>query len=330
MGNGAVEAILQARRQLDRFASLHHFCEEVNLRQVNKKALECLVKAGAFNVCLSEAEHATSNGASFRQWGAQLLAATDRALDQGARRQHDRAQGQHDLFGDGDGDALNDAGRRLPDAPPWTEAEQLAHEKEALGFYLSGHPIDRFRDDLTRADVRAIDTLDRSLKSVRVGGIIAAIRRLKTKKGDPMAVITVEDRGGRVEAVVFPEAFRKYGPFDRTPTSWWWSREKLEMDDDEPRLTVNEVKALDTVLGEAGRFLAIRVTSPPADKAMFVALAEVLGRHYGSGKVALDIELRDQTPPVRIRAELSRARISPSEALVADVEAVCGKGAVSW
>ena len=329
VGNGAVEAILQARRQLDRFASLHHFCEEVNLRQVNKKALECLVKAGAFNVCLSEAEHATSNGASFRQWGAQLLAATDRALDQGARRQHDRAQGQHDLFGDGDGDALNDAGRRLPDAPPWTEAEQLAHEKEALGFYLSGHPIDRFRDDLTRADVRAIDTLDRSLKSVRVGGIIAAIRRLKTKKGDPMAVITVEDRGGRVEAVVFPEAFRKYGRLidaDQLVVV----EGKLEMDDDEPRLTVNEVKALDTVLGEAGRFLAIRVTSPPADKAMFVALAEVLGRHYGSGKVALDIELRDQTPPVRIRAELSRARISPSEALVADVEAVCGKGAVSW
>ena len=328
VGGGAVEAILQAR-QRGRFTSLHHFCEEVSLKQVNRKAVECLVKAGGFNSCLAEAEHTTVNGASTRQWGAQLLAAIDRALDQGARRQQDRAQGQHDLFGDGDGSVVGEAAWRLPTASPWTEAEQLACEKEALGFYLSGHPIDRFRDDLARADVRAIDALDNPMKSVRVGGIIAAIRRLKTKKGDPMAVITVEDRGGRIEGVVFPEAFRRYGRM-LDPDRLVVVEGKLEMDDDAPRLTVNEVKALDTVLGEAGRFLAIRMASPPADKATFVALAEVFGRHYGSGKVAIDMELRDQAPPVRVRAELSRARINPSEALVADVEAVCGKGTVSW
>ncbi|MXZ72770.1 MAG: DNA polymerase III subunit alpha [Acidobacteria bacterium] len=329
VGDGAVEAILESRRRVGRFTSLHHFCEEVSLRQVNKKAVESLVKAGAFNSCRPEADPAGANGASGRRWSAQVLAAIDPALEQGARRQQDRAQGQHDLFGDGEGSSLNEAARRLPDARPWTEAEQLAHEKEALGFYLSGHPIDRFRDDLARADVRAIDTLDRPAKSTRVGGIIAAIRRLKTKKGDPMAVVTVEDRGGRIEAVVFPEAYRKYGSMldaDRLVVV----EGKLEVDEDEPRLTVNEVKALDTVLGEAGRFLAIHVASPPADKATFVALAEVLGRHYGGGKVAIDIELRDQAPPIRVRAELSRARVNPSEALVADVEAVCGKGAVTW
>ena len=329
VGDGAVEAIIEARRRVGRFTSLHHFCEEVSLKHVNKKAVECLVKAGAFDSCRPEAEQAGANGADGQRWSAQLLAAVDPALEQGARRQQDRAQGQHDLFGDGEGSVLNQAGRRLPDARPWTEAEQLAHEKEALGFYLSGHPIDRFRDDLARADVRAIDTLDRPAKSVRVGGIVAAVRRLKTKKGDPMAVVTVEDRGGRMEAVVFPEAYRKYGRMLETDRLVVVEG-KLEVDDDEPRLTVNEVKALDTVLGEAGRFLAIHMASPPADKATFVALAEVLGRHYGSGKVAIDIELRDQAPPVRVRAELRRARVNPSDALVADVEAVCGKGAVTW
>ena len=329
VGDGAVEAILEARQRVGRFTSLHHFCEEVSLKHVNKKAVECLVKAGAFDSCRPEAEEGGANGAGGQQWSAQLLAAIDPALEQGARRQQDRAQGQHDLFGDGEGSVLNQAARQLPDARPWTEAEQLTYEKEALGFYLSGHPIDRFRDDLARADVRAIDTLDRPARSVRVGGIVAAVRRLKTKKGDPMAVVTVEDRGGRMEAVVFPEAYRKYGRMlevDRLVVV----EGKLEVDDDEPRLTVNEVKALDTVLGEAGRFLAIHMASPPADKATFVALAEVLGRHYGSGKVAIDIELRDQVPPVRVRAELSRARVNPSDALVADVEAVCGKGAVTW
>ncbi len=329
VGEGAVEAILEGRQRVERFASLHHFCEEVSLRQVNKKAVESLVKAGAFNSCRAESSRAIANEADMRRWGAQLMAGIDSALDQGARRQQDRAQGQHDLFGDGEGSVLSEAVRRLPDARPWTEAERLAHEKEALGFYLSGHPIDRFRDDLARADVKPIESLDRPAKSVRVGGIVAGIRRLKTRKGDPMAVITLEDRGGRIEAVVFPEAYRKYGRMleaDRLVVV----EGKLEIDDESPRLTVSDVKELDTVLGEAGRLLAIRIASPPADKAMFMALAEVLGRHYGTGKVAIDMELRDHVPPVRVRAELSRARVNPSEALVADVETVCGKGTITW
>ncbi len=331
VGDGAVEAIVAARRRVGRFRSIHHFCEEVSLRHVNKKALECLVKAGAFNACRDGTDRAdaASNGAGLRRRGAQLLATLDSAFEQGARRQHDRAQGQNDLFGGADAGEAHGAGRGLPDVLPWTEAEQLACEKEALGFYLSGHPIDRFRDDLARAGVRAITTLAHSAASVRIGGIITAIRHLRTKKGDPMAVATVEDWGGRIEAVVFPEAFRKYGRMLETDRLVVVEG-KLEVDDESRRLTAGEIKALDTVLGEAGRRLAIRVASPPADRATFIALAEVLAKHHGAGKVALEIDLRDQVPAVRIRAELNRARVNPSDVLIAEIEAVCGKGTVSW
>ena len=331
VGDGAVEAIVAARRRVGRFRSIHHFCEEVSLRHVNKKALECLVKAGAFNACRvgTDRADAASNGAGLRRRGAQLLATLDSAFEQGARRQHDRAQGQNDLFGGADAGEAHGAGRGLPDVLPWTEAEQLACEKEALGFYLSGHPIDRFRDDLARAGVRAITTLAHSAASVRIGGIITAIRHLRTKKGDPMAVATVEDWGGRIEAVVFPEAFRKYGRMLETDRLVVVEG-KLEVDDESRRLTAGEIKALDTVLGEAGRRLAIRVASPPADRATFIALAEVLAKHHGAGKVALEIDLRDQVPAVRIRAELNRARVNPSDVLIAEIEAVCGKGTVSW
>ena len=87
---------------------------------------------------------------------------------------------------------------------------------------------------------------------------------------------------------------------------------------------------METVLGNVGRPLAIRISSPPADRATIEALAEVLGRHDGTGRVALEIELRNQVPPLRVRARLSRARVRPSDTLVADIERVCGKGAVSW
>ena len=218
---------------------------------------------------------------------------------------------------------------RLPDAEPWTEGEQLAFEKEALGLYLSGHPIDRFRRELDQAGVRSIESLAEPAASATVGGIVSQRRDLKTKKGDPMAVVTVEDRGGRLEAVVFPEAFRKYGRLLNVD-ALVAVKGKLEMDEETPRLVVSEVRSVDALLSAAGRPLAIRLAAPPADRATLEALKEVLGRHPGNGRVALELELHGQIPPVRVRARLNRVRVQPSDGLAADVEKVCGKGAVSW
>ena len=177
--------------------------------------------------------------------------------------------------------------------------------------------------------MRRIEALESPAASVRVGGVISQCRRLRTKKGDPMAVITLEDRAGRMEAVVFPDAFHRYGALldiDRLVVV----SGKLEMDEEVPRMMAAEVHAMEAVLGDVGRPLAIRLASPPADRTTMEALAEVLGRHDGTGRVALEIELRNQVPPVRVRARLSRARVRPSDSLLEDIERVCGKGAVSW
>ena len=144
-----------------------------------------------------------------------------------------------------------------------------------------------------------------------------------------MAVATIEDRGGRLEAVVFPEAFRKYGRLldvDALVTV----AGKLEIDEDTGRLIVSEVRPVDALLSAAGRPLAIRFASPPADRATLESLRDVFGRHPGNGRVALEIELRGQSPPLRVRARLNRVRVQPSDRLAEDVEKVCGKGAVSW
>ena len=329
VGDGAVEAILSVRRADGNLTSIDRLCEEVDLKVINKRALESLVKAGACDSLLGPPPAGGEAGTVSRLRPAQLLAMLDGALERGSRRQRDRDLGQHQLFGDAYEAAGGETGARPPDVPPWTEGEKLSFEKEALGLYLSGHPIDRFQRDLERAGVRRIEALGGSASSVRVGGVISQCRRLRTKKGDPMAVVTLEDRGGRMEAVVFPEAFRRHGALlddDRLVVV----AGKLDSDEEAPRMTVDEVLSMESVLGDVGRPLAIRLASPPADRTTIEALAEVLGRHDGTGRVALEIELRNQMPPVRVRARLSRMRIRPSDALVADIERVCGKGAVSW
>ena len=328
VGDGAVESILAVRREAGSITSLNRLCEDVDLRLVNKRVLESLVKAGAFDgLCRNDGSE--ENGAGRRLRSAQLFAAVDGAIDHGSRRQRNRDRGQHELFGESEAVSSGGAAMRLPAAPAWTEGEQLAFEKEALGLYLSGHPIDRFRKELDRAGVRSIDALTESAASVTVGGIVSQRRDLKTKKGDPMAVVTIEDRGGRLEAVVFPETFRKYGRLLDTEALLTVSG-KLEVDDETARLVVSEVRPVDALLSAAGRPLTIRLASPPADRATLEALKEILGRHHGDGRVALELELRRQIPPLRVRARLNRVRVQPSDRLIEDVEKVCGKGAVSW
>ncbi len=328
VGDGAIESILAVRRAAGRLTSLNRLCEDVDLRLVNKRVIESLVKAGAFHG-LCRRDGAEENGVGRRRLSAQLLAAVDGAIEHGNRRQRNRVQGQHELFGESEAVHPDGMSMRLPDAPAWTEGEQLAFEKEALGLYLSGHPIDRFRRELDGAGARSIDTLTESAAAVTVGGIVSQRRDLKTRKGDPMAVVTIEDRGGRLEAVVFPEAFRKYGQaleVDGLVTV----EGKLEVDDETARLVVSEARPVDALLSAAGRPLAIRLAAPPADRATLEALREIFGRHHGNGRVVLEVELRRQMPPLRVRARLNRVRVQPSDRLVEDVERACGKGAVSW
>ena len=331
VGDKAIESILAVRRESGRLTSLNRLCEHADLQTVNKRVLESLVKAGAFDSLYGDAGP-IDNGAGRRLRSAQLLAMADGAIEHGSRRQKNRDRGQHELFGESEAVQPGGVAAQLPDVPAWTEKEQLAFEKEALGLYLSGHPMDRFRKELDGAGVRSIDALTESAASVTVGGIITERRNLKTRKGDPMAVVTVEDRGGRLEAVVFPDAFRKYGRLldADADASVVVVSGKLEVDDETARLVVSEIRTVDALLSAAGRALAIRLASPPANRETLEALKEVLGRHYGNGRVVLEVELRRQAPPLRVRAGLNRVRVRPSDQLVEDIEKVCGKGAVSW
>ena len=324
VGEAAIASILESRKTFGRIDSLNRLCEEVDLRLVNKRVLESLVKAGAFDSLLE-----ATPVVSVAEGRARLLVATDRAIDHGNRRQRDRDLGQSDLFGESDASETTQGDSWLPPATPWTEGQQLGFEKEALGLYLSGHPVDRHAEQLNASGVRRIEELEGSCASVAVAGIVGGIRALKTRKGDPMAVVTLEDRGGNIEAVMFPEVYRKYGSLLQAD-QLVVIRGRLETDEEVARLIATCVQTVDTLLGDDGRMMAVRLASPPHDRSTLEALADLFGRYQGTGRVALEIELRKEGRPVRLRASLPSTRVRASQELVEEVERLCGKGAVSW
>ncbi len=173
----AIQSILAARKTLGGVSSLFKLAEHVDLRLVNKKVLECLIKAGAFDALGPEGRE------GYLAWRPRLLAGLDRILDHGSRHQRDLEQGQSQLFG---ADEVSDDGltdvEALPATTPWTETEALAYEKEALGLYMSGHPLSRYADVLAAVGARRLSDLTESVNNCALGGVATGIRQLKTKR----------------------------------------------------------------------------------------------------------------------------------------------------
>ncbi|MQA30799.1 MAG: DNA polymerase III subunit alpha [Luteitalea sp.] len=355
VGEGAIESLLAVRGRQGRITSLSALCEELDLRLVNKRVFESLAKAGALDSL------ARAGGGSGQEPSTalrpRLLAAVDAACEHGTRYQRDKSEGQAQLFG-AFGDDEAEGGARgleaLPAATPWTDAEQLGFEKETLGLYWSGHPVDRYAGELKELGARSTSELaDAPLGAPReepwgaggrkpiepdtsIGGIIAACRQLKTKKGDRMAVFTLEDAQGGVEVIAFPETYVRAAAMIE-PGRMVLVRGKLERDDDSMRILATEVVPIDSVRERLVREVAIRVKQP-ADRGLFEALGEIFSRHRGDRRVSFEIELQGSTAAdaapasrrLRVKAELSsQIRVRPSPSLIAEVEQVVGPGAVS-
>jgi DNA polymerase-3 subunit alpha len=281
-----------------------------------------------------------------------LLAALDSAVDSGNRHQRDRDKGQTQLFGGAADGETGHADMALPAAAPWTDAQQLVHEKEALGLYLSGHPIDRYEADLAAYGARSLAELlappdaagsgsdedepaeggrpaARVSEDVAVGGIVASIRQLKTRKGDRMAAFMLDDPRGTVEVVVFPEAFSKAAALVQTDAIVL-VKGRFERDDESTRLLASEILPIEAVREQLAREVVISMTSPPHDSRTFLEISDALGRHKGDRRVAFLVTTPASEPPMRVRVDLSgQVRVRPSEQLVADLERICGPGSVT-
>jgi DNA polymerase III subunit alpha len=343
VGEGAIESLLSVRAKQGRIRSIHALCEDLDLRLVNKRVFESLVKAGAFDSL--GRDDASLAALSLRELRPRLLASIDAAYEYGARHQRDRDEGQAQLFG-GFGDeplAVGGAGLGPPPAPPWTESEQLAFEKETLGLYWSGHPIDRFASALRDFGARSTAELaDAPIAAVKddawgpagrkpiepdtsLGGIVAACRQLKTRKGDRMAVFTLEDAQGGVEVIAFPEAYQRAASLIETGTMVL-VRGRLERDDESVRILASEIVPIETVHERLAREVKIRIRRSAG--AVAQALLEIVSRHRGDRRLSFEIET--DAPRLRVSLDVTaQIRVRPSPTLIAEVEQVVGQGAVS-
>jgi len=197
VGWGAIESIIAARSE-GPFTGVADFVERIDLRLCNKRVLESLVAAGA---CDSLGGHRK-----------QLIEVLEPALAEAQLLQQDREAGQASLFGEADdGAAAHQHRISLPDIPPWTEAERLAREKEVLGFFISGHPLERFRDEVELFGTRTTATLGEwNEHQASIGAVVTAVKRQISKKtGKEYARVVLEDFHGTAEAIVFPDAWAK-------------------------------------------------------------------------------------------------------------------------
>jgi DNA polymerase-3 subunit alpha len=199
VGEKAVEAILESRRKDGPFDSLFDFCRRVDLASVNKRVIESLIKCGAFDATK------ISRG--------RMMGALDEAMRAGQAHQRDQESNQIDIFAilGAATKGSRKAGDVYPQATEWSAQESLSYEKEALGFYISGHPLDKYERALKRISSGVIAALKEKAQpgEVKLGGVISALKLRNTKKGDRYGTFNLEDKTGFLEVIVWPDVYRK-------------------------------------------------------------------------------------------------------------------------
>ena len=304
VGEGAIESILQARAD-GAFKSLVDFCERIDMRLVNKRVLESLIKCGALD----------STG--WRR--SQLLAVSEQAVDLALSRQKDRANGQLGLFGDDSGHAFQEL--TPPNLEELPKPQILAMEKEMTGFFVTGHPLDEYRQQLR--GMQALSTLVAAEcsdnQSVQIAGIVTAAKRIPTKNGETMCFVTLEDFTGSVEVIVFPRTFERTGPL-LVPDRPLAVAGRVSITEDKLKVIAESIKLLGQ---QTTREVRVRIRKEQETAEIFEGLKQVFTSCHGDTTVFL--QLLDQR---RIIKTDRNFWIQPTPLAVQKIEEILGPGSV--
>ncbi|HEY3175640.1 MAG TPA: DNA polymerase III subunit alpha [Candidatus Polarisedimenticolia bacterium] len=317
VGESAIRSVIEARLRLGRFRSLSEFCENVDLRLANKRVIESLIKAGAFDWLKASR--------------ARLCAGLDTVLEGAANRARDRESGQASLFGmmamDGPSTDSGAPVDLLPDVAGWSDRDMLGYEKETLGFYMTGHPLAPFAEELARMCTHTTAVLAEagSTAEVTVGGIVTGLKRRKTRKGDWMATFNLEDLEGVAEVVVFPDLYGKImtrlvedAPLLVT------GKPEIE---DRPRILATAVSTIEQARESRTSGVAIQIVTTGLTDETLQQLRATLGGHRGGVPLYLEIS-RPGGFVMTLKADGGEFGTSPSREMMASVEAILGKGSV--
>jgi DNA polymerase-3 subunit alpha len=311
VGEAAIEAIIEVRGD-EKFASLFGFCERVDLKKVNKRVIESLIKCGAFD----------STGAN----RSQMMAALEDTLDYGQRVQKELLDPQIGLF-DGTVNPQVINAPTLPDIEEWSEKQRLAFEKESLGFYVSGHPLKHYEDlidKFTNATAVSIKELNNG-GAVRIGGMIRSTKIIKTKRGDLMAFVAIEDLHGAVEAVVFSRVYARVSDLlvEDNPV---FIQGQVQKDEQSVKILAEKVVAMDKAEETWTASIHFNVEISRTDRDELEKLNGILKKHPGVCRAYLHLCSPDKTDS--IIALPATMKLKAGGALTREVNALLGYNAV--
>jgi DNA polymerase-3 subunit alpha len=327
VGGNAIESILKAREEVGgRFGSLWEFCEKVDLRVMNKRVLESLIKAGALD----------SLGRR-----AQLMAAVDKAMERAQKAQRDAAQGQTGLFGLFDETPkAGRGGEDLPRVADWEEGERLANEKEVLGFFVSGHPLDKYAEKLRNLTgvISTAEALERKAlerrwgqpadasDEIQVAGMILGLRVQKSKREQKLyAQAALEDATGKIDLICFPRDYERLSGQLKIEAPVLVRGVLMGDEDAAPKISVSSIVALEDVQVKLPVGVRIRINLERASDEMFAELKSAADAAPGPGKVMLHLEKKGEYAVI---LEPEGMSVAADRGWVERVEELVGKGAV--
>ncbi|MCM8789437.1 MAG: DNA polymerase III subunit alpha [Candidatus Omnitrophica bacterium] len=312
VGQGAAESIVEARKQ-GRFNTLKELCERVDLRLVNRKVLEALIKCGALD--------------KFGLSRATMFASLDNILVSASKIQKEKATGQLSFF---DSRTIQNGFEgsiyKLPEIKEWPEPQLLAFEKELLGFYISGHPLARYAKQLKRFVSTSTSTLHthKDEDEIKFVGLIAKIKNTITRaKQEKMAILKLEDLSGAVEALVFPRAFQKVRRYIQ-PNTVVLVHGSLNLKEDQPKILVNDLFPFDEIYK---LITSISINLSGVKENIFESLKNLLATSRGNVPVYLTLDT-----PAKSRVQVIVGEglyVAASERLIEDIENLLGEDKIA-
>jgi len=327
VGGNAIESIIKARQEAGgRFKSFWEFCERVDLRVMNKRVIESLIKAGALD--------------SLGKRGP-LTAAIDKAMERAQKAQRDLEQGQSGLFGLFDETPAHSRDAdALPPAPDWEESERLANEKEVLGFFVSGHPLDKYAEKLRNLTgvITTAEALERKpaerrwggqqdlADEIQVAGIMQGLRVQKTRRdGKLYAQASLEDATGKIDLIAFPRDYERLADQLKIEAPVL-VRGTLSGDEDSaPKISICAIQPLEAVQIKLPSGIRIRINLDHATEEVLAGLKNAAQAAPGPGKVMLQLEKKGEYAVI---LEPEGMNVAADRSWVERVEELAGKGSV--
>jgi DNA polymerase-3 subunit alpha len=248
VGIGAIDAIIAARESGGNFQSFNDFCNRVDFKKINKRMVESLIKCGAFD--------------SLGHKRKQLIQRYEEIIDKSQRRFRVYSDNQASLLDNLEGYGNGADSEILPDAPEWDQRELLSYEKETLGFYISGHPLLKYSDEIPIiANADSLSLPEKKDKDfVTICGIVSEIREITTKKKDVMAYVNIEDLKGSMTAILFADVYRNYSSLVHSDEPVV-VKGTVDISEDNIRIIASEVKAFSKVLEHPFKSVHFRIDS---------------------------------------------------------------------